>query len=101
MSQAVNPNTSIPTTLQVERIQQLRNTQEMQLQGHLAQKVELEQKQEQQRINKYIETDEVLIQSKEENNSQKGQKRKKREKNKEEKQGTENLKKGTIIDVSI
>lgn len=101
MSQAVNPNTSVPTTLQVERIQQLQNSQEMQLQGHLAQKAELEKKRDQQRVKKDLETDEVLIHSKEEDNSQKGQKKKKRGKSKEKKQSTGDIEKGTIIDVSV
>lgn len=101
MSQAVNPNTSVPTTLQVERIQQLQNSQEMQLQGHLAQKAEQEKKRDQQRVKKDLETDEVLIHSKEEDNSQKGQKKKKHGKNKEKKQEPGDLEKGTIIDVSV
>lgn len=52
MSQAVNPNTSVPAALQAERIQQLQNNQEAQLQGHLAQKAEVEKKRDQQRIKK-------------------------------------------------
>ncbi|HLV10045.1 MAG TPA: hypothetical protein VKY40_07550 [Halanaerobiales bacterium] len=80
MAQPVNPNTDIPMSLQVEKLQQIRNTHSNQQQGQLAQELALEEKVQSQRVNTNNETDRVLIREKNEEN--KGQR--------EESEGEEN-----------
>ncbi len=107
MTQAINPNTNIPMSLQVEKIQQLRNTHDMQQQGQLAQKSSIEKQRVQQRVIAKNETEQAQIRdNKEDKDNGNGKNSNKKQdhkhgNNENEDQLTSSLKKGRIIDVSI
>src|SRR5690554_5294424 len=108
MAQPVNPNTDIPMSLQVEKLQQIRNAQSNQQQGQLAQELALEEKLQSQRVNSNNQSDRVLIREKNQENKRKREESE-REENDGEKQQTEEstgekklaLNKGKYIDIKV
>lgn len=106
MTQPINPNTNIPMSLQVEKIQQLKNTHNMQQQGQLSQQADVENKLKQQRVNSNTETDQARISKKEEqnqsgNNKNMNQNTDENEQDEKEDLKDKKLKKGRIIDVKV
>ncbi len=108
MTQPINPNTNIPMSLEVEKLQQLRNNQSTQQQGQLAQQSSIEEQIRDQRVNSNNEPDQAHIREKEE--KRKGQKhpkkdkRNRRENSPEEETATEQapeLSKGKFIDIKV
>lgn len=110
MTQPVNPNTDLPMSLRMERIQQARQIQNSQQQGFIAQQAEHEKKLKQQRVNENSETDKAKIRDEEKG---KKEKKERQDKNKQKMKGKEqggdeeekNLLaddgKGQIIDIKV
>ncbi len=106
MTQAINPNTNIPMSLQVEKIQQMRSVHDMQQQGQITQETEEEKRLHNQRVNSNDGTDKASIREKQEKNNQskKEKQSKNRKSNSEDKNEDEiqlGIKKGRILDVKV
>ncbi|MFW5991823.1 MAG: hypothetical protein ACOCQN_01365 [Halanaerobiaceae bacterium] len=104
MTQPVNPNTDIPMSLRVEKLQQLKQVHNMQQQGHLSQQDEIENRLKQQRVNDNTETDGTRIREKDEKNqsgSEDNKKDRDNETDKKEDKKIPELKKGGILDVKV
>ncbi len=107
MAQPINPNTNIPMSLQVERLQQMRNVLSTQQQGQLAQQSAIEEKVQGQRVNSNQESDQVQIRDKEEGKKeqkhsgkeQKGKKENRSDEEIEEKSPT--ISKGRFVDIKV
>ncbi len=104
MTQAINPNTNIPMSLQVEKIQQMRSVHDMQQQGQITQETEEEKRLHNQRVNSNDGTEKALIREKQEKNKQsKKEKQSDDKKNNSSDQKKDDsqlgVKKGRILDV--
>lgn len=105
MTQPINPNTNIPMSLQVEKIQQMRHVHDMQHQGQLTQEIEEQKQMHKQRVNANDETDKALIRDKQEKNKGKKKKKQTRDDKKNSESNDEKMqqstKKGRILDVKV
>ncbi len=106
MTQAINPNTNIPMSLQVEKIQQMRSVHDMQQQGQITQETEEQNRLHNQRVNSNDGTDKASIREKQEKNNQsKKERHSNNNKNNSEDQKDDEIqlgvKKGRILDVKV
>ncbi len=103
MTEPLNPNTLLPMSLQVDKMEQTRLLHSAQQHGFLAQQMDTENKEKQNRIDSKEETENVKI---EDDNQEQNQKHK-REMNEREEGKKDNSKdrnrdgKGLYIDIKI
>ncbi|MTI58806.1 MAG: hypothetical protein FH762_02250 [Firmicutes bacterium] len=103
MTQPINPNTNIPMSLRVEKIQQMKQVQVGQEMHFANQEMEIEEQLKKQRINENEKTAESRIRDKEQEKQGSQDKEAKQEDDhkKKEKQLKKNGDKGSIIDVKV
>lgn len=104
MTQAINPNTNIPMSLQVEKIQQMRSVHNMQQQGQITQETEEQTRLHKQRVNSNGGTDKASIKEKQGKNNQSRKRKQSNNQNNNSEDENEDeiqldIKKGKIIDV--
>lgn len=106
MTQPINPNTNIPMSLRVEKIQQMKQVQAGQEMHFANQEMKIEEELKKQRINENEETAETRIRDKEKEKEKqdlqdKGDKEEDNDNKKKKKELKKNGDKGSIIDVKV
>lgn len=104
MSNPLNPNTLLPMSLQVDKMEQTRLLQPGQQQGHLAQQMKAEDREKENRVNPHEKTENARVsednqgepreQHKHKNEARSGE-------NKEENRSKSRNGKGLYIDIKI
>lgn len=104
MIHPINPNTDLPMSFRVEKIQQMRQTQSEQQLSYINQQLELENEQKQQRINENEKAEQAKIMDEQQQQSFKD-KEDNDQSNTNEKKEQQSKKmtgvKGSIIDVKV
>lgn len=105
MTQPINPNTNIPMSLRVEKIQHMKQLQSGQQQSTINQHMEVENELKQHRVNENnkAEQDKIRDKEKEEQSSKEKEDNRDSESNekKEQKLQKMNGSKGSIVDVKV
>lgn len=103
MTQPINPNTNIPMSLRVEKIQQMKQVQAGQEMHFANQEMEIEEQLKKQRVNENGEAAEARIRDKDQGKqgSQDKEAKQENDNKKKGKQLKKNGDKGSIIDVKV
>jgi len=103
MTESINPNTLLPMSLQVDKIQQLKQHQSSQHQGIIAQDMNIKNREKQNKVNSNEESAKALI-----NNEKQGKEKNQCKKRQGEEDGSDSEEnkdfssmKGSYIDVKV
>lgn len=100
MSDPINPNTLVPMSLEVERIENIRQVHSSNEQKMLAQNKQKEDKKKEKSVNKKEKSENLII-DKEDEKKQKQEKDNQDEDKDEKQENKNNKQKGSVIDVRI
>ncbi|MFW6386436.1 MAG: hypothetical protein ACOCZM_00555 [Bacillota bacterium] len=101
MTQPINPNTNLPMSLQVDKIQQIRQTRPEMLQAQLAHRLDRINDEKQTRVNSNQEAENKKIGEDESSNSGQGNSQSRDEKDESDKKRNNRGNRGRYIDIKI